>query len=147
MEDTGLVGPLVADHVGAPAEEGPEVHVRVRSVVDHTEAGAGGVAGGWEEAGGQRVVEGPGERVGRREAPEAAGDPDGLVLGHAVDDVLALVTHGGVCTHGLYCQTSSCESNSRNPLLHFSTFATLGHFGLSGLFSDLMEFRNRKIIW
>ena len=27
VEDAGLVGPLVADHVGAPAQQGPEVHV------------------------------------------------------------------------------------------------------------------------
>ena len=101
MEDAGLVCLLVADHVGSPAEEGPEVHVRVGGVADPALSRAGLEGGGGEEGGGQGVVEGPGERVGRREAPEAAGDPDGLVLGHAVDDVLALVTHGGVCTHGL----------------------------------------------
>ena len=38
MEDTGLVGLLVADHVGSPAQQGPEVHVRVRGVGDHAVA-------------------------------------------------------------------------------------------------------------
>ena len=35
MEDTGLVGLLVAHHVGAPAQQGPEVHVGVGRVGDH----------------------------------------------------------------------------------------------------------------
>ena len=35
MEDTGLVGLLVTHHVGAPAQQGPEVHVGVGRVGDH----------------------------------------------------------------------------------------------------------------
>ena len=97
MEDAGLVCLLVADHVGAPAEEGPEVHVRVRSVADEAPARAGGVGGGGEEGGGEGVVEGPGEGVRLREAPHAAAHSDRLILGDSVDHVLPLVTHGAVC--------------------------------------------------
>ena len=68
VEHTGLVGPLIADHVGSPAEEGPEVHVRVRGVADHAEPLAGAEARGGQEGGGEGVVEpvelGPGEGVG-----------------------------------------------------------------------------------
>ena len=96
VEDAGLVCLLVADHVGAPAEEGPEVHVRVGSVADEAPARAGGVAGWREEGGGEGVVEGPGEGVGRREAPHAAAHSHRLVLGDSVHHVLAVVTHRGV---------------------------------------------------
>ena len=97
MEDTGSVSLLVADHVGAPAQEGPEVHVRVRSVGDDWAASAAGEAGAGEEGGGEGVVEGPGEGVRLGEAPHAAAHSDRLVLGDSVDDVLSLVTHGTVC--------------------------------------------------
>ena len=97
VEDAGLVCLLVADHVGSPAEEGPEVHVRVGSVADEAPTRAGGVAGGREEGGGEGVVEGPGEGVRLGEAPHAAAHSDRLVLGDSVDDVLPLVTHGAVC--------------------------------------------------
>ena len=96
MEDAGLVCLLVADHVGSPAEEGPEVHVRVRGVADPALPRAGLVGGGGQQGGGQRVVEGPGEGVGRREAPHAAAHLHCLVLGDSVDHVLGVVTHGGV---------------------------------------------------
>ena len=96
MEDAGLVCLLVADHVGSPAEEGPEVHVRVRGVADPALPRAGLVGGGGQQGGGQRVVEGPGEGVGRREAPDAAAHLHCLVLGDSVNHVLGVVTHGGV---------------------------------------------------
>ena len=41
MEDTGLIGFLVSDHVGAPAQEGAEVHVGVRCVGYHAVARRG----------------------------------------------------------------------------------------------------------
>ena len=97
MEDAGLVCLLVADHVGSPAEEGPEVHVRVRGVADPALARAGLEGGGGEEGGGEGVVEGPGEGVGGGEAVDAAADGHRLVLGDAVHEVLGLVTHRGVC--------------------------------------------------
>ena len=42
MKDAGPVSFLVADHVGAPAQQGPEVHVGVGGVADHAVAGGGG---------------------------------------------------------------------------------------------------------
>ena len=96
MEDAGLVCLLIADHVGSPAEEGPEVHVRVRGVADPALARAGLEGGGGEEGGGEGVVEGPGEGVGRREAANTAADPDCLVLRDSIHHVLAVVTHRGV---------------------------------------------------
>ena len=96
MEDAGLVCLLVADHVGSPAEEGPEVHVRVGGVADPTLSRAGLEGGGGEEGGGQGVVEGPGEGVGRGEAADAAAHPHRLVLRDSVHHVLAVVTHRGV---------------------------------------------------
>ena len=57
MEDAGLVCLLIADHVGSPAQEGPEVHVRVRGVADPALPRAGLVGGGGQQGGGQRVVE------------------------------------------------------------------------------------------
>ena len=41
VEDTGLIGFLVSDHVGAPAQEGAEVHVGVGSVGYHAVARRG----------------------------------------------------------------------------------------------------------
>ena len=38
MEDTGLIGLLVAHHVGSPTQQGPKVHVGVRGVGDHAVA-------------------------------------------------------------------------------------------------------------
>ena len=99
VEDAGLVGPLVADHVGAPAQQGPEVHVGVRGVGDEAVAGAGEVGGGRQQARGQGVVEGPGETVRGWEAPYAAAHSHRLVLGDPVDDVLTVVTHRGVCRY------------------------------------------------
>ena len=98
MEDTGLVCLLIADHVCSPAEEGPEVHVRVRGVADPALAWAGLVGGRGEEGGGQGVVEGPGEAVRGWEAAHAAAHSHRLVLGDSVDYVLTVVTHRGVCT-------------------------------------------------
>ena len=97
MEDTGLVCLLVADHVGPPAEEGPEVHVGVRGVADPALARPGLEGGGGEEGGGEGVVEGPGEAVRGWEAPHPAAHLHRLVLGDAVDHVLAVVTYRGVC--------------------------------------------------
>ena len=97
MEDTGLVCLLVADHVGPPTEEGPEVHVRVRGVADPALARPGLEGGGGEEGGGEGVVEGPGEAVRGWEAPHPAAHLHRLVLGDAVDHVLAVVTYRGVC--------------------------------------------------
>ena len=96
MEDTGLVCLLIADHVSSPAEESPEVHVRVRGVADPALSRAGPEGGGGEEGGGEGVVEGPGEGVRRREAAHAAAHPHSLVLGDSVHHVLAVVTHWGV---------------------------------------------------
>ena len=53
MEDAGLVCLLIADHVGSPAEEGPEVHVRVRGVADPALSRTGLEGGGGEEGGGE----------------------------------------------------------------------------------------------
>ena len=47
MEDTWFVCFLVPHHVGPPAQQGPEVHVSVGSVADHTVPGAGREGGGW----------------------------------------------------------------------------------------------------
>ena len=99
VEDAGLVCLLIADHVGSPAEEGPEVHVGVRGVADPALTRPGLVAGGGEEGGGQGVVEGPGETVRGWEAPDAAAHSHRLVLGDPVDDVLTVVTHRGVCRY------------------------------------------------
>ena len=96
MEDTGLVGLLVADHVGSPAQQGPEVHVRVRGVGDHAVARRRDVGAARQQGRGQRVVEGPGEGVGGGVALDAAAHRHGLVLGDTVDQVLGLVTHRGV---------------------------------------------------
>ena len=62
MEDTGLIGFLVSDHVGAPAQEGAEVHVGVGSVGYHAVARRGDKAAARQQARGQGVVEGPGDR-------------------------------------------------------------------------------------
>ena len=96
MEDTGLVGLLVAHHVGAPTQQGPEVHVGVRRVGDHAVTRSGDVGAARQQGRGQRVVEGPGEGVRRREAAHAAAHPHSLVLGDSVHHVLAVVTHWGV---------------------------------------------------
>ena len=72
MEDTGLVGLLVAHHVGAPAQQGPEVHVGVGRVGDHRVTRSGDVGATRQQGRGQRVVEGPGEGVSGREAFDAA---------------------------------------------------------------------------
>ena len=128
VEDAGLVGPLVADHVGAPAQQRPEVHVGVRGVGDEAVAGAGEVGGGRQQARGQGVVEGPGEGVGGGEAVDAAADGHRLVLGDAVHEVLGLVTHRGVCKQAagemLLCCVYCCRRligevvlSRRRPLL------------------------------
>ena len=96
MEDTGLISFLVADHVSSPAQQGPEVHVRVRGVGDHAVASRRDVGAARQQGRGQRVVEGPGERVGGGVALDAAAHRHGLVLGDAVDQVLGLVTDRGV---------------------------------------------------
>ena len=62
MEDTGLIGFLVSDHVGAPAQEGAEVHVGVGCVGYHAVARRGDKAAARQQARGQGVVEGPGDR-------------------------------------------------------------------------------------
>ena len=72
MEDTGLVGLLVAHHVGAPTQQGPEVHVGVRRVGDHAVTRSGDVGAAWQQGRGKRVVEGPGEGVGSGEALDTA---------------------------------------------------------------------------
>ena len=53
MEDTGLIGFLVSDHVGAPAQEGAEVHVGVGCVGYHAVARRGDKAAARQQARGQ----------------------------------------------------------------------------------------------
>ena len=57
MEDAGLIGFLVAHHVGAPAEQGPEVHVGVGGVGDHAVPRRADVGAARQQGRGQRVVE------------------------------------------------------------------------------------------
>ena len=72
MEDAGLVGLLVAHHVGAPAQQGPKVHVGVRLVGDHGVTRCRDVGAARQQGRGQRVVEGPGKGVGGGEALDTA---------------------------------------------------------------------------
>ena len=97
MEDTGSVSLLVADHVGAPAQEGPEVHARVRSVGDDWAASAAGEAGAGEEGGGEGVVEGPGEGVCWRITLNTAAHSHSLILRHPEHYLLTIITYWSIC--------------------------------------------------
>ena len=66
VEDTRLVGFLISHHVGAPAQQRAKVHMRVRSVRNQGMTAGAGVARPRQQAGGERVIEGPGEGVCRR---------------------------------------------------------------------------------